>query len=41
LDKKVKVASTIFCNCARTGCLKEYCRCYKVGKICSELCNCR
>lgn len=28
------------CNCSKTGCIKEYCRCYKAGTGCSTLCRC-
>lgn len=28
------------CNCSKTGCIKEYCECYKAGTGCSALCKC-
>ena len=28
------------CNCSKTGCVKEYCRCYKEGTGCTTLCRC-
>eukprot|EP00916_Digyalum_oweni_P006983 GHVL01011907.1.p1 GENE.GHVL01011907.1~~GHVL01011907.1.p1 ORF type:complete len:664 (+),score=140.06 GHVL01011907.1:247-2238(+) len=29
------------CNCKRSGCLKKYCDCYKVGLFCSDECGCK
>ena len=28
------------CNCTKTGCVKEYCECFKIGTGCSRLCRC-
>ena len=28
------------CNCSKTGCVKEYCECFKIGTGCSRLCRC-
>ena len=28
------------CNCSKTGCIKEYCECFKVGTGCTRLCRC-
>lgn len=28
------------CNCSKTGCVKEYCECFKAGTGCSRLCRC-
>jgi len=28
------------CNCSKTGCIKEYCECFKIGAGCSKLCRC-
>lgn len=28
------------CNCTKTGCIKEYCECFKIGTGCSRLCRC-
>lgn len=28
------------CNCSKTGCIKEYCECFKIGTGCSPLCHC-
>ena len=29
------------CCCTKTGCVKQYCECYKKGVKCSELCKCK
>lgn len=28
------------CHCSKTGCIKEYCECFKIGIGCSRLCKC-
>jgi len=28
------------CNCSKSGCLKKYCECFKMGKKCGTSCNC-
>mmetsp|Transcript_13944 Transcript_13944/g.20396 ORF Transcript_13944/g.20396 Transcript_13944/m.20396 type:complete len:280 (-) Transcript_13944:31-870(-) len=29
------------CHCTKSGCLKQYCECYKSGVKCADLCKCR
>eukprot|EP01066_Platyproteum_vivax_P012012 Platyproteum_vivax@DN5448_c0_g1_i1.p1 len=29
------------CNCKRSGCLKKYCDCYKIGQFCNDECGCK
>lgn len=38
--KKDAVVHVRGCNCSKTGCIKEYCECFKIGTGCSRLCKC-
>lgn len=38
--KKGQVLHVRGCNCSKTGCIKEYCECFKMGSGCSPLCKC-
>lgn len=35
-----KSSDTEFCNCAKSGCKKSYCECYKNNRKCNDLCRC-
>ena len=37
---KEEVVNVRGCNCTKTGCIKEYCECFKIGAGCSPLCRC-
>lgn len=28
------------CSCKKSQCLKKYCECYNLGRICSRYCKC-
>ncbi|XP_073434721.1 tesmin-like [Dendrobates tinctorius] len=36
----VKPRHTKGCNCKKTGCLKNYCKCYEANILCSTMCKC-
>ncbi|KAK3535693.1 hypothetical protein QTP70_020575 [Hemibagrus guttatus] len=36
----VKGSHTRGCNCKSSGCLKNYCECYKANIMCSSMCKC-
>ena len=38
--KKNEVVHVYGCHCTKTGCIKEYCECFKIGTGCSQLCKC-
>lgn len=38
--EKGQVVHVRGCNCTKTGCIKEYCECFKMGTGCSPLCRC-
>lgn len=38
--KKGALLHTRGCNCSKTGCIKEYCECFKIGTGCTRLCHC-
>lgn len=40
LDRKDSILHSRGCNCSKTGCIKEYCECFKAGTGCSRLCKC-
>ena len=40
LPNDVEGPPRISCNCARSGCLKKYCECFKSGHKCGRACNC-
>ena len=40
LDRKDSILHSRGCNCSKTGCVKEYCECFKAGTGCSRLCRC-
>jgi len=40
IDKKDSILHSRGCNCSKTGCVKEYCECFKAGTGCSRLCRC-
>lgn len=39
-EEKNQLVNSRGCNCSKTGCVKEYCRCYKANTGCSTLCRC-
>jgi len=38
--QKGDVVHVYGCHCTKTGCIKEYCECFKIGTGCSRLCKC-
>ena len=40
LDQQDNILHSRGCNCSKTGCVKEYCECFKAGTGCSRLCRC-
>lgn len=39
-EEKNNILHSRGCNCSKTGCIKEYCECFKAGTGCSRLCRC-
>lgn len=40
IDTKDKKIHSRGCNCTKTGCVKNYCECFKEGLGCSRFCKC-
>lgn len=42
IKKKSSATKQILtCKCSRSGCLKMYCECFTMGRLCDESCSCK